>query len=190
MQVTVPLVLEETSGNYESPIKKIIFAKIAFYPSAMDSYMSNFLIINNNCTILNQQAINNDEEKEYFKKQLEMLIIPIRNNAYDYSEEVLSKFSGGNFASNEINSNNYQNRCSNRIASAEIASEEINANLTKEGRKETRIADYCECLPLYIQERKEQITINPATWNTGFVVLFLSMIIVTGSCLVLIKKKS
>ncbi len=190
MEITIPMILEETSGKYDNPIKKVIFGKVLIYYFGSGRFFTELYVFNNDCTMLSQVPMYDEYQKDMFKQNFIQYAGITRKNAYDYSDEVLSKFSNGNFASPEINSNNYQNRCSNRIASAEIASEEINANLTKEGREEETLADYCECLPLFTQERKEIITINPATWNTGFVVLLLSMILVTGSSFVLIKKKS
>ena len=101
-----------------------------------------------------------------------------RNQTFDYSDAIIQKYSTGTIASNNVSTEP-------KVQLLRSSADNIPENIIK---------DYCYCLPLFVQQRKNksivQVLTNPKTSNSGIVVLVISMLVIGGSSYVLIKKKS
>ena len=222
LKIYVPFILDEVGNTSDNSIKKVIFGVFDMIPVSYDYnnellYLFQFVLINNTCTYKNSNMT-----EEYFQNYVYPVIQLSRNNAYDYTDGLIQKYTSGNFASTEINSNNYLNRGFNneRFSTGEVpgmdsgevygkaftdyfvegtsnkVSSEPKVQLLRssdDNIPENILKDYCDCLPVFVQQRKAknivQVLTNPKTWNGGIVVLGISLIVVVGTSIVVISRK-
>lgn len=177
----VPMIIE----NVETGIKKIVFASL----NVRDDMFVHLVLINN--TVKTREELTSLGDS--FLDNVDFM----RKTMLDYSDELWEELNNGPIASSEIYSDN--------IASTnyKYINQSINGG-TRNVPEET-LEDYASSLPVLsfkkvdsTDEDKDNNTknnivnviINPKTWNNGVVILVISMIVIIGSSIVLIKRKS
>ncbi len=198
--INIPLVLEEVDhvGSSE-PIKKIVFAEVPLRRNGFQLYL-----MNNTCRFLDSNLwdVNetNFKQTPYFN-----LINYSRINYFDYSDELIDRYFSADISSREIHNDNYLNKRypnNNSKIDIPITSNEISGSGFVEGTsstvyspkavqlrssedniQENVMKDYCDCLPVFVQQRQNSIVdviTNPKTWTNGVMVLIISIIIIIG----------
>ncbi len=196
----IPLILE----NKELQLKKIVFASV-YYNVGMCGYNHHYISINfvNNITdgisdyLIRIYDINSgDSNYNNLKNNIDFM----RKTMLDYSDELWEELNNGPIASSEIYSNN-KARTNYKYVNQRIGTGEKNV-------PEETLEDYASSLPV-LSFKKENINdnnvnkednnktdniinkiTNPKTWNNGIVILVISMIVVIGSSMLIIKKRS
>jgi len=216
--INIPFILEEVNhmGSGE-PIKKIVFAEIAFFqPDTFPIYL-----INNTCSASDNYFFNLNEDN-FSSSPYYYLIDYTRKTTVNYSDELMNKYFTADLASSEINSDDYLNKGyidSNIPIRIPFTSSEVSgsndSNFNYEGTssksvyspkvvklrtsddniKENVMSDYCSCLPVFVQQRTTEksnivkILTNPKTWTNGVGVLVLTVLIVIGCSIMTLRKK-
>ena len=202
---SIPMILEEVNHKGDAkPIKKIVFATIKFeayygYGTANNSFYFDFYITNNSCKFENMDDY---YARYYLNSDSFRNMVFMRETAFDYSSDLLSKYAIGNIASSEIHGDNYLNK---NFTSSEIASGGINVSngsgsnsvqyrTPKDNYVEKALKDYCDCLPVFVQERKISNNIvsaltNPKTYSSGAFVLIISIVVAGIASLFMRRKK-
>ena len=177
----IPMILEET----HSKTKKIVFSSIFSRGelSKFKYYVQVFLVNNTN---------KRSEEKNALADSFLENVDFMRKTMLDYSDELWEELNNGPIASSEIYSDN--------IASTNY--KYINQSIIGGIRNvpEETIDDYANSLPVLSFKKVDgtdsnkdnnivKVMINPKTWNNGIVVLVISMIVIIGSSIVLIRKR-
>ena len=196
LQFYIPMILEEVNHTGDGePIKKVVFAIGSLNPGGKDEngnyiFMMNFMLINNTCMYKD-----NTLTDEYTESVIRMLSLT-RNQTFDYSDEIINKYSSGNIASNEIQGDEYLNKgfLNDKFSTGEIASSGVSFNgkqisavklrNSSDNLKEELLKDYCDCLPVFVQARKApsivEVITNPKTFTTGVMVLAVSLLLALG----------
>ena len=199
LQFYIPMILEEVNHTGDGePIKKVIFALgIIQGPMGIDEngnfiFGMQFELINNTCMFKDNM---NGAPDEYIESVIRLLSLT-RNQTFDYSDEIINKYSLGNIASNEIEGNEYLNKgfLNDKFSTGEIASSGVSFNgkeisavklrNSSDNLKEELLKDYCDCLPVFVQARKApsivEVITNPKTFTTGVMILVVSLLLALG----------
>lgn len=187
----IPMILEESNSG----MKKIVFASVSVRNEHYDndgslqtSFTQLYLVNNTNVhwqepTMLNESFLDNMKF--------------IRKTMLDYSDELWEELNNEPIASSEIYSDNKASTNYKYINQSTIDG-------TRNVPEET-LEDYASSLPVLsfkkvdsTDEDKDNNTknnivnviTNPKTWNNGIVILVISIIVIIGSSIVLIKRKS
>ena len=210
LQFYIPMILEEVNHTGDGePIKKVVFAVGLTVPGGIDengnyTFMMQIMLVNNTC--MYKDNYYPDEETEILIRRLSLT----RNQTFDYSDEIINKYSAGNIASNEIQGDEYLNKgflndkfSTGEIASGDIASSDspgygsqtnnifngkqisaVKLRNSSDNLKEELLKDYCDCLPVFVQARKApsivEVITNPKTFTTGVMILVVSLLLALG----------
>ena len=168
----IPLILEETStGN-----KKIVLASyrlyLAYYSSIWDSLVGVYFI---NHSFESDILLLSD----IYNGTVEDNIQFMRNAVYDYSDELWEQLNNGPVASSELNLDDSSvvmgGNGANDLTKPSVIQFSKKSNTNQDTNpKEKTIVD---------------VITNPKTWNNGVMILFVSLIVIVGSSLFIVKKK-
>ena len=197
----IPMILEEPDLGF----KKIIFASINLRcehfadPNWGDdtSYWWNYDHYNVGVNLINNTNHWNSPNHFVFGSSFLDNMNFMRKTMLDYSDELWEELNNGPIASSEIYSDNIASTNYKYINQSTIDG-------TRNVPEET-LEDYASSLPVLsfkkvdsTDEDKDNNTknnivnviTNPKTWNNGIVILVISIIVIIGSSIVLIKRKS
>ena len=172
----IPMILEETTTHY----KRIIFSSITIRSNGFVFIHVNLI---NNTTIFKEEPISLGDS---FLENVNFM----RRTMLDYSGELWEELNSEPIASSEI--------YSDMISSGKYENKSLssgNYNVPEE-----TLEDYANSLPVFSfkkadENKKEEKNIivdvitNPKTWNNGVTLLIVSMFVIVGSSIVIIKKK-
>ena len=176
----IPLVLEEMSTHK----KKIILASenitfdgygtSGYYDYYAGVYLFNHLNISN-YDFMNDIIYGNDS----FKDNVEFM----RNAVYDYSDELWEELNNGPIASSEMSFDNSSvvidssDSGANNLSTPSIIqlNNKVDTSTNNSNNEDNNIIN---------------VITNPQTWNSGVVILIISIFIIIGSCFIIIKKKN
>ena len=175
----VPFILECNN------MKKIVFASICIRFQDFSVYYVQLSLINNT-NVYKEDSVSLGNS---FLENVDFM----RKNTLDYSDELWEELNNGPIASSQIYSD----------LKSSINYKYVNQNINT-GEKnvpEETLEDYANSLPVLsfkkvdnIDSNKDdnivKVITNPKTWNNGVIVLVISMIVIIGSSIVLIKRKS
>ena len=201
IETYIPMILEEVNHTGDGePIKKVVFAIGTIITPMFDDngnineLYSFFTLVNNSCMYKSSNYMS-DVSEGYVDYTLNKMRLT-RNQTFDYSDEILNKYSLGNVSSNEIQGNEYLNKgfLNDKFSTGEIASSGVSFNGKEIGAvklrnssdnlKEELLKDYCDCLPVFVQARKApsivEVITNPKTFTTGVMVLAVSLLLALG----------
>ena len=204
----IPMILEVFDHNDNSILKKIVFASInircsSFYnmdypyydDNSYDDYYIGISLVNNT------SHWNNDKQYIFGNSFLENVNF-MRKTILDYSDELWEELNNGPIASSEISSNN-QASANYKYVNQSIGTGEQNV-------PEETLDDYANSLPVLSFRKTDStnntssnnednnhnddnkivdIVTNPKTWNSGVIVLIISMILIISTCYLLIRRK-
>ncbi len=178
----VPLILEEET-THEIRIVFAAFTYIRWY----GYNLTQLLLVNNT------QRISNDD---LFSKNNSFIdnVSFIRRTSLDYSDELWEELNNGPISSPEIYNNNINSPSYNYLNKS-VNSDQYNL-------PEESLADYASSLPVFrlkssLPDNEENDNnsviskiINPKTWTNGIIILVISMIVIIGGSIVLMKRKN
>jgi len=193
----LPLIIETNTSGVS--FKKIVFASVNFifmnheYDSFTSSHVKVFFVNN---------TINWKSDYVSLKDSLVDNIDFMRKTVLDYSDELWEELNNGPIASSEISSNN-QVSANYKYVNQSIGTGEQNV-------PEETLDDYANSLPVLSFRKTDStnntssnnednnhnddskivdIVTNPKTWNSGVIVLIISMILIISTCYLLIRRK-
>ncbi len=177
----IPMILEET----KSGMKKIVFASITvrnqhYYNQFISSSFTQLNLMNNTYLFVDETTMLNDSYLEN--------VDFMRKTTLDYSDELWEELNNGPIASSEImrdtiNSSTY------RYKNKSISGNQYNL-------PEETLNDYAQSLPVLTFKKNDidnntnivNVITNPKTFNNGVGILIISLLLIIGLSVFLIKK--
>lgn len=192
----LPMILEVKSDDNDLLMKKIVLASVNircdYFKDPLDaySYMDVFYIT---ISLINNTSYWNQENQYIFGSNFLENVDFMRKTVLDYTDELWEELNNGPIASTEISNNNK--------ASANYRYVNQSISTGKRNVPEETIEDYADSLPVFsfkktdsIDEKEHNpnvadVIMNPKTWNNGVIILVISIIVIIGSSIFIIRKK-
>jgi len=178
-----PLILEEKSINY----KKIVFGSLHFSLSGKGSYSSFYyhFFLDNVENEYTRISCNKVEINEYYEVWNDSRCsdyinlnntdaIFMRNAVFDYSDELWEELNNGPIASPEMSLQNSSVIMYNSGSSDLSTPSVIRLNKKEESKPNSIIPNI----------------VNPKTWTNGVIILVISLMLVTGIIIIVLKERS